>query len=97
MSALSSSVPTPPRSSSPPRVATPQDADLVTRVLVEAFRNDPMWGAWAFPERTQPRFEPTGGFSYVRRGCVALSGHLAGAWKCRRDHVDPAWRHGLDI
>ena len=49
MSALSSSVPTPPRSSSPPRVATPQDADLVTRVLVEAFRNDPMWGAWAFP------------------------------------------------
>jgi GNAT superfamily N-acetyltransferase len=30
-------------------VATPADADLVTRLLVEAFDNDPMWGAWAFP------------------------------------------------
>jgi GNAT superfamily N-acetyltransferase len=36
-----------------PRVATPEDAPLVTRILVEAFRDDPMWGPWAFPD---PRF-----------------------------------------
>jgi GNAT superfamily N-acetyltransferase len=32
-------------------VATSEDADTVIRVLVDAFRNDPMWGAWAFPAR----------------------------------------------
>ena len=32
-----------------PRVATEADAETVTRVLVDAFRDDPMWGAWAFP------------------------------------------------
>jgi ribosomal protein S18 acetylase RimI-like enzyme len=34
----------------PPRQATPTDAPLVTRVLVDAFHQDPMWGAWAFPD-----------------------------------------------
>jgi len=34
-----------------PRVATEADADLVTRVLVDAFRGDPMWGTRAFPKR----------------------------------------------
>ena len=33
-----------------PRVATEDDADLVTRVLVDAFHGDPMWGTWAFPK-----------------------------------------------
>ena len=32
-----------------PRIATQADAELVTRVLVDAFHGDPMWGAWAFP------------------------------------------------
>jgi hypothetical protein len=31
-------------------VATPDDAELVTRVLVDAFAHDPMWRTWAFPE-----------------------------------------------
>lgn len=38
-----------------PRVATATDADTVTRVLVDAFREDPMWGSWAFPEQGSRR------------------------------------------
>ena len=38
-----------------PRVATEADADSVTRVLVDAFRSDPMWGTWAFPKRHRRR------------------------------------------
>lgn len=34
----------------PPRLAGPADAALVTRILVDAFHEDPMWGAWAFPD-----------------------------------------------
>ncbi len=34
----------------PPRLATPDDTALVTRILVDAFDQDPMWGAWAFPD-----------------------------------------------
>jgi GNAT superfamily N-acetyltransferase len=33
-----------------PRVATRADLPVVTRILVEAFHDDPMWGAWAFPD-----------------------------------------------
>jgi ribosomal protein S18 acetylase RimI-like enzyme len=33
-----------------PRLATSVDAPVVTRILVEAFRDDPMWGPWAFPD-----------------------------------------------
>lgn len=54
MTAPSSPVPTPEQPTRLFRVATSKDADLVTRVLVAAFRNDPMWGAWAFP-RTDSR------------------------------------------
>jgi GNAT superfamily N-acetyltransferase len=32
------------------RVATRADHTAVTRILVEAFRDDPMWGPWAFPD-----------------------------------------------
>jgi GNAT superfamily N-acetyltransferase len=32
-----------------PRRATDQDAPLVTRILVDAFQDDAMWGPWAFP------------------------------------------------
>jgi len=34
----------------PPRLATSADAPVVTRVLVDAFHQDQMWGAWAFPD-----------------------------------------------
>src|SRR3954453_7092856 len=33
-----------------PRRATAQDVPQVTRILVDAFADDPMWGAWAFPD-----------------------------------------------
>ena len=39
----------------PPRPATSTDASLVTRVLVDAFHQDPMWGAWAFPDAATRR------------------------------------------
>lgn len=32
------------------RLATRADARLVTRILVDAFHDDPMWGPWAFPD-----------------------------------------------
>lgn len=38
-----------------PRVATSADALVVTRILVDAFRDDPMWGPWAFPDPTTRR------------------------------------------
>ena len=38
-----------------PRVATDADADLVTNVLVDAFRHDPMWSTWAFRRRRTRR------------------------------------------
>src|SRR5690242_1115533 len=43
-----------------PRVATYADLDVVTRILVEAFHDDPMWGAWAFPDpQTRSRHRAT--------------------------------------
>lgn len=43
-----------------PRVATSADAATVTRILVAAFHDDPMWGAWAFPDpRTRIRHRET--------------------------------------
>src|SRR3954452_5933356 len=38
-----------------PKIATGADLETVTRVLVDAFRDDPMWGAWAFPNRMSRR------------------------------------------
>jgi len=38
-----------------PRVATSADALVVTRILVDAFHDDPMWGPWAFPDPTTRR------------------------------------------
>ena len=55
MTSLSSPTSPSARPSGFPRSATPVDADLVTRVLVDAFRNDPMWGAWAFPSARSRR------------------------------------------
>lgn len=33
-----------------PRVAAAADGSLVTRILVDAFHDDPMWGPWTFPD-----------------------------------------------
>ena len=45
---------------SSPRVATPAEVLTVTRILVQAFHDDPMWGAWAFPDpRTRPQHRET--------------------------------------
>jgi GNAT superfamily N-acetyltransferase len=45
---------------SSPRVATPADLPTVTRILVDAFQDDPMWGAWAFPDpQTRPQHRGT--------------------------------------
>lgn len=41
--------PEPPWVAVPPRVATPADSPVVTRILVDAFHEDAMWGEWAFP------------------------------------------------
>ncbi len=45
---MSRSVPT--HVTGTPRVATATDRPIVTRILVEAFQDDPMWGPWAFPD-----------------------------------------------
>lgn len=45
-----------------PRVATEADADVVTRVLVDAFRGDPMWGTWAFPKPRSRRANRQGSY-----------------------------------
>jgi ribosomal protein S18 acetylase RimI-like enzyme len=37
------------------RLAGPADAEVVTRILTDAFRDDPMWGPWAFPEPSTRR------------------------------------------
>jgi GNAT superfamily N-acetyltransferase len=38
-----------------PRLATTADATVVTRILVDAFHDDPMWDAWAFPDPSTRR------------------------------------------
>jgi ribosomal protein S18 acetylase RimI-like enzyme len=41
-------------------MATPADVPTVTRILVAAFHEDPMWGAWAFPDpRTRSQHRET--------------------------------------
>jgi ribosomal protein S18 acetylase RimI-like enzyme len=57
-------------SESPPRVATEDDKALVTRILVDAFDDDPMWGAWAFPEpHTRARYRE-GVFRQIVEGAL---------------------------
>ena len=37
----------------PCRAATPDDLDAMTETLVLAFTEDPIWGGWAFPDRSR--------------------------------------------
>ena len=65
MSALTST----PGSGSP-RVATTTDAPLVTRILVEAFHEDPMWAAWAFPDPATRRSHRASVFRELVEGAL---------------------------
>jgi GNAT superfamily N-acetyltransferase len=58
---------TPPASA---RVATTVDARVVTRILVDAFGDDPMWGAWAFPDPATRRRHRTVLFGLLVEGAL---------------------------
>ena len=79
-----------------PRVATEADADLVTRVLVDAFRGDPMWGMWAFPKRRGRRANR----HVVFRTFVAGALRYPATWVAPSDaaiaHVDSTRRQRAD-
>lgn len=53
-----------------PRLATPADAALLARVLVDAFHDDPMWGAWAFPVHHLRRANRSAVFSIFVAGAL---------------------------
>lgn len=54
----------------PPRPATPAEATLVTRVLVDAFEHDPMWGSWAFPDPATRRHHRESVFRLLVEGAL---------------------------
>jgi GNAT superfamily N-acetyltransferase len=56
-----------------PRVATSADHSLVTRILVEAFHDDPMWGPWAFPDPTNRRQAREAVFGLLVEGALRYS------------------------
>ena len=71
----------------PPRVATEQDAALVTRILVEAFHDDPMWGAWAFPEPATRRRHRDAVFRVLVEGAL----RYPWTWLTSRDAATAVW------
>ncbi|MGC4111504.1 MAG: GNAT family N-acetyltransferase [Nocardioides sp.] len=52
-------------------LAKPEDARVVTGILVDAFADDPMWGAWAFPEPTTRRANREAVFRILVDGALA--------------------------
>ncbi|WP_036226380.1 GNAT family N-acetyltransferase [Marmoricola sp. URHB0036] len=54
-----------------PVLATADDASVVTRILVDAFRDDPMWGPWAFPDPATRRASREAVFRIVVEGALA--------------------------
>src|ERR1700712_4686394 len=54
----------------PPARATQADEDLVTRILVDAFQDDPMWGAWAFPDPATRRGHRDAVFRILVQGAM---------------------------
>jgi GNAT superfamily N-acetyltransferase len=70
-----------------PRVATEADADLVTRVLVDAFRGDPMWGTWAFPKPRSRRANR----QVVFRAFVAGALRYPATWVAPGDTAVAMW------
>jgi hypothetical protein len=53
-----------------PRVASAGDVATVTRILVDAFADDPMWGAWAFPDPATRRSRRSGVFRLLVEGAL---------------------------
>ena len=58
----------------PPRLATTDDEALVTRILVNAFHEDPMWGAWAFPDPATRRHHREAVFRLLVEGAMRYPG-----------------------
>jgi ribosomal protein S18 acetylase RimI-like enzyme len=54
----------------PPRIAHNRDQALVTRILVDAFDNDPMWGPWAFPDPQTRRSNREAVFRLIVEGAL---------------------------
>lgn len=54
-----------------PVSAIDDDAALVTRILVDAFADDPMWGPWAFPDPTTRRASRAAVFAVLVEGALA--------------------------
>jgi ribosomal protein S18 acetylase RimI-like enzyme len=57
----------------PPRPATASDAALVTRILVDAFHDDAMWGEWAFPDPDTRRLHRETVFRILVEGALRYS------------------------
>jgi GNAT superfamily N-acetyltransferase len=53
-----------------PRRASTRDTPIVTRILVEAFHDDPMWGAWAFPDPRSRRGRREAVFELIVEGAL---------------------------
>jgi GNAT superfamily N-acetyltransferase len=70
-----------------PRIATGADAETVTRVLVDAFRGDPMWGPWAFPKRRGRRANR----DVVFRAFVAGALRYPATWIAPGDSAVAVW------
>lgn len=54
----------------PARLATADDVARVTRILVDAFTEDPMWGAWAFPDPVTRRHSREQVFRQLVQGAM---------------------------
>jgi ribosomal protein S18 acetylase RimI-like enzyme len=70
-----------------PRVATPADTAVVTRILVAAFDDDPMWGPWAFPEPGRRWQQRESLFRLLVEGAM----RYAWVWLAAEDRATAVW------
>jgi len=70
-----------------PRVATAADASRVTTILVDAFADDPMWGAWAFPDPHVRRAQRTALFRVLVEGAL----HYPWVWLDADEIATTVW------
>jgi ribosomal protein S18 acetylase RimI-like enzyme len=71
----------------PPHIATDDETDLVTRILVDAFDDDPMWGAWAFPEPSTRAGFREGVFRLIVEGAL----HYPWVWLSGDHKATTVW------
>lgn len=69
------------------RVATSAEAPVVTRILVDAFADDPMWGPWAFPDPGSRRRHRETIFALLVEGALAYP-HV---WLTAGDTATALW------